>query len=121
MTAGRWVWWTRVALVYAGLIPLLALGNLAGGDDGPLSGKLVAVGAAFGVALAIVGGVRLRLEGRQRLGSSLIALGMFPASVLSVFLWFPPIAAIGILALVVTVSAATDALESNRAATPMSS
>lgn len=112
MTNLRWPWWMAVAAVYAVVVPLLALGNLAGGDSGPLSGKLLGVAAAMVMGGAIASGVRLRLAGRRRLGSGLMALGVLPASALIVFLWFPPVAALGVLALVVTVKAAADAFES---------
>ncbi len=95
--AMRWPWWLKVAVVYAELVPLLAVGNLAGGDSGPLSGKLLAVGASVAVAGFILAGVRLRLAGRRRLGSGLNAVGVAPASVLIGFLWFPPVAVIGLL------------------------
>lgn len=107
----RWPWWSKVAASYAGMVPLLAIGNLVGGDSGPRSGKLVAVGVAVAVAGVILAGMRLRLVGRRRLGSGLTALGVFPASCLIAFFWFPPVAALGVLALVVTATAAADAVE----------
>lgn len=91
-------------------MPLLGLGNLTGGDEGPLAGKIAAFVVALAVGGVIISGVRLRLAGRRRLGSGLTAAGVAPASALVVFFWFPPVAALGLLALVVTVKAVSDAM-----------
>jgi uncharacterized membrane protein YfcA len=45
----------------------------------------------------------------QRLGSTMIGAGTLPATALILFFWFPPVALVGVLAVVVTVKAFNDA------------
>lgn len=110
MQTDRWPWWLRVAAVYGAVVPLLGFGNLTGGDDGPLEGKIAAFTVAVLVGGVIIAGVRLRLAGRRRLGSGLTAAGVAPACLLVMFFWFPPVAVLGLLAMVVTIKATSDAL-----------
>src|SRR5688572_25258454 len=115
MRTERWPWWLRAAVVYGAVVPLLGLGNLTGGDDGPLAGKIAAFVVAVLVGVVIISGVRLRLVGRRRVGSGLTAAGVAPACLLVMFFWFPPVAALGLLAMVVTVKATSDALDAAHA------
>jgi len=101
-------WW-RIAAAFIGVaMAFLGIGNLFGGDDGPLYGKIVAAAVGLAAAGLIFAGLALRWTNRAR-GSLLIGIGVAPAALLVVFLWFPPVAAVGVLAIVVALKAFTDA------------
>ena len=102
----RW-WRTAAGFIAVGMV-ILGIGNLLGDDGGPLYGKIVAVAVAVAAAGLIFAGLIARRRNR-RLGSAMIGVGTLPASVLIIFFWFPPVALVGVLAIVVTVRAFNDA------------
>jgi len=110
MQAARTNWWLPTAAVIAVLFILLGLGNLAEDDGGPLSGRILAAAATVGAASLTLFGLWLRPRDRRR-GGMLVGVGTLPAALLIVFFWFPPVAALGVLALFVAMKAFSDATQ----------
>ncbi len=101
-------WWRFAAGFIAVGFAVLGIGNMLEDDGGPLYGRIVAAAVAVAAALLIVAGLIIRRRNR-RLGGAMIGVGTLPASVLIIFFWFPPVALVGVLAIVVTVRAFNDA------------
>lgn len=108
MSSVRQGWWRFAAGLIAVAIVFLGIGNLFGGDPGPLYGKVVAVVVAVGLATTIFAGLYLRRRSPAR-SSTMIGVGVLPASVLIIMFWWPPVAAIGVLSIVVALRAFIDA------------
>jgi len=108
MNAFRQGWWRFTAALIAVAIIFFGIGNLFGGDPGPLYGKILAAVAAVTLAITILGGLYLRTRNTVR-SSMMIGVGVLPASVLTIAFWWPPVAAIGVLSLVVALRAFIDA------------
>lgn len=101
-------WWRLAAGFIAAGFAFLGIGNMLEDDGGPLYGRIVAAAVAVAAAGLIVAGIATRRRHR-RLGSAMIGVGTLPASALILFFWFPPVALVGLLAIVVTVIAFNDA------------
>ena len=101
-------WWLYAAGLIAFGFAFLGIGNMLEDDGGPLYGRIVAAAVAVAAALLIAAGLIIRRRNR-RLGSAMIGIGTLPASLLILFFWFPPVALVGVLAIVVTVKAFNDA------------
>jgi hypothetical protein len=104
----RQAWWRAAAGLVAIAMVLLGIGNLFGGDPGPLYGKILAAATAVALAITIIGGLYFKKHNRVR-SSMMIGVGVLPASVLTIMFWWPPVAAIGVLSLVVALRAFIDA------------
>ncbi|MGI9648866.1 MAG: hypothetical protein ACR2OI_10130 [Acidimicrobiia bacterium] len=100
-------WWIYAAGLIGVAMVFFGVGNLFGGDDGPLYGKIVAAAAAVGFAGLIMAGLVIR-ESDQRKGSMLVGFGVLPATLLVTLFWFPPVAAVGLLAIFVAWRAFSD-------------
>jgi hypothetical protein len=100
-------WW-RIAAGFIALgMAFLGIGNMLEDDGGPLYGRIVAAVVAVAAAMLIGAGLTVRRR-NQRLGSTMIGVGTLPATALILFFWFPPVAMVGVLAVVVTVKAFND-------------
>jgi hypothetical protein len=104
----RQAWWRAAAGLIAVAIVFLGIGNLFGGDPGPLYGKVLAAAAAVAFAITILGGLYFRKRDRVR-SSMMIGVAVLPASVLTIMFWWPPVAAIGVLSIIVALRAFIDA------------
>jgi hypothetical protein len=112
-------WWLFAAgFIAAGLV-VLGIGNLLADDEGPLYGKIVAAAVAVAAAGLVVAGLTTRRH-NGRLGSAMIGIGILPAWLLIIFFWFPPVALVGFLAIVVTIAAFNDAASQRRSEQPSS-
>jgi len=97
-------WWI-VAAGFVGLsMAVLGVGNMLADDPGPLYGKVTAAVVGVGLCAVIFSGIAMRSR-RPARGSHLVGFGVLPAAVLVMFVWFPPVALIGLLAIVVAVRA----------------
>jgi hypothetical protein len=101
-------WWRIAAGFIAVGMAFLGIGNMLEDDGGPLYGRIVAAVVAVAAAMLIGAGLTIRRR-NQRLGSTMIGVGTLPATGLILFFWFPPVALVGVLAVVVTVKAFNDA------------
>jgi hypothetical protein len=101
-------WWRIAAGFIAVGMAFLGIGNMLEDDGGPLYGRILAAAVAVGAATLIIAGLTIRKR-NQKLGSTMIAVGTLPATGLVLFFWFPPVALVGVLAVVVTVKAFNDA------------
>lgn len=101
-------WWLFAAGFIGLAMAVLGIGNLLGDDGGPLYGKIVAVAVAGIFAGLIFGGLAVRDRNEVR-GSIMIGVGVLPATLLIGLFWFPPVAAVGLLAIFVAWRAFVDA------------
>lgn len=106
-------WWRYSAGFIALAMAFVGIGNGTTDDGGPLYGRVLgAVGASL-AALVIVAGLTVRRR-NPHLGSMMIAFGVLPGVALLVFFWFPPVGAIGVLAMFTAVAAFNDASRQRR-------
>jgi hypothetical protein len=110
-------WWIYAAGLIGFAMVMLGLGNLFDDDGGPLYGKIVAATVAVAFAGFIFAGLYTREGNRQR-GSMMVGIGVLPATVLVSLFWFPPVAAVGLLAIIVAWRAFADAAGLAGAAEP---
>lgn len=109
-------WWRWSAVVVSLLTAVLGILNLIGDTEGALFGRVAyAAIAGLGMILVVAGTV---LRRRSRMwGSTMIGIGLIPGFVLTLMFWFPPVALIGVLAIVTSLFAFLDAPKSDRLAT----
>ena len=108
-------WWMVTAPAIGVLMVMLGIGNLVEEDGGPLYGQLVLLAFMVTGAALIVTGLVLQRRQPAR-ASKLVALGVAPGAVGVAFFWFPPAAAVGILAIVTSWKALTTGREIEREA-----
>lgn len=106
-------WWRIAAGFIAVGMAFLGIGNMLEDDGGPLYGRILAAALAVAAATLIIAGLTIRRR-NQKLGSTMIGIGTLPATGLILFFWFPPVALVGVLAVVVTVKAFNDAGKQRR-------
>ncbi len=111
-------WWLFAAGLIGLAMAVFGIGNLLGDDGGPLYGKIVAVAVAVAFAGLIFGGLGVR-EGNETRGSLMIGVGVLPGTLLVTLLWFPPVAAVGVLSIFVAWSAFVDAARQRRRMQPI--
>lgn len=111
-------WWLYAAGFIGLAMAFLGIGNLQGEDGGPLYGKIVAAAVAGAFAGLILGGLAVRNRNVVR-GNVMIGVGVLPATLLTSILWFPPVAAVGVLSILVAWSAFVDAGKQHRSRQPL--
>ncbi len=106
-------WWRWSAGFIALAMAFVGIGNGTTDDGGPLYGRVLGAIAASIAALVIVAGLATRRR-NPRLGSMMVAFGVLPGIGLLAFFWFPPVGAIGVLAMFTVVAAFNDASRQGR-------
>lgn len=118
MKSFRTDWWRILALplaiftVFAGVGNLAPENNLDAGPNWQLGATAYAVVTVVGLGL-VVAGLILRKKNRMA-GSSMIAVGVMPAFPMTIFFWFPPVALVGVLSIVISTMAFIDAPKAPR-------
>jgi len=112
MRSFRTDWWRILALPLSVFVAVAGVGLPFEPQEtaGPnwLAGAIAyAVVAVAGLGLVITG-LRIRRKNRK-VGSNLIAVGMMPAFPMTLMFWFPPVALVGVLAIVISTTAFLDA------------
>lgn len=105
-------WWRKLALPMSVLIALAGIGNVFEPEEnaGPnwRTGAIAyAAVAVVGLAL-VIGGLVIRRRNR-RLSSSMITVGVLPGVPMTIMFWYPPVAAVGLLSIVIALIALIDA------------
>jgi len=113
MKSFRTDWWRILALplaiftVFAGVGNLAPENNLDAGPNWQLGATAYAVVTVIGLGL-VIGGLIIRKKNRM-VGSTMIAVGVIPAFPMTIFFWFPPVALVGVLSIVISTMAFLDA------------
>ena len=108
MKSFRTDWWRILALPLALFLVFVGIGNMIEDTEGALFGRVAyAVVAVIGLGL-VVGGLIVRQRNRK-VGSTMIAVGVMPGIPLTIIFWFPPVALVGVLSIVISIMAFLDA------------
>ncbi|MGB7861576.1 MAG: hypothetical protein WBM90_13855 [Acidimicrobiia bacterium] len=108
MKSFRTDWWRLLAPPLSLFTVFAGVGNLIEDTGGALFGRVAyAAGTVIGLCL-VVGGLIVRRKNRN-VGSTMIAFGVMPAFPMTIFFWFPPVAFLGVLSIVISVMAFIDA------------
>ena len=112
MRSFRKGWWRILALPLAVFVAVAGVGLPFEPEDtaGPnwLAGAIAyAVVTVVGLGLVITG-LTIRRRNRK-VGSNLIAVGVMPGFPMTLMIWFPPIALVGVLSIVISTKAFLDA------------
>jgi hypothetical protein len=105
-------WWRMVAVPLALFVGYAGIGNALEPVDtaGPnwQAGAIAYAGVAIlGLGL-VVSGLVIRKNNRK-IGSSMVAVGVMPGFPLAIMFWYPPIALVGVLSIMVSMAAFIDA------------
>ena len=103
-------WWRMGAGIIAIAVAFFGMGNLFEEDGGPLSGKIIAASVAVVLAGVLIAGLVIRTKNTAR-GSYMIAIGALPGTILTLVVWFPPVALVGLLSIFVAWNAFRDGLK----------
>lgn len=112
MRSFRTDWWRILALPLSLFIVFAGIGNMLEPEDN--AGPNWQVGAIAYAVVTIVGlgiviaGVIIRKRNRK-IGSSMIAIGVMPGFPMTIMFWYPPVAAVGVLSIVISLMAFIDA------------
>lgn len=113
MKSFRTDWWRILALPLSLFTVFVGIGNLIEDTEGALFGRIAyAVVAVIGLGLVITGLV-VRKKNRM-VGSTMIAFGVMPAFPMTIVFWFPPVALVGVLSIVISIMAFIDAPKAPR-------
>ncbi len=106
-------WWRWSALVVSAAALVGSIGLVGDNEDtSPIIWEILYLAATvIGAAMVTVGVVRRH---DLNAASVLVAIGVAPAFLFLMVLWFPPVALLGALAVAVSVTAAIDAARSSQ-------
>lgn len=99
-------WWMVSSALIGLLMLTFGVGNLLDPDDnGPLVGQLILFAVmSIGATVVAVGLAKLRKQ--DATGARYVAVGVLPGGLGVSIVWFPPVFAMGILAIVTAAAAA---------------
>jgi hypothetical protein len=108
MQSFRTDWWRILALPLSLFVVFVGIGNMIEDTQGALYGRIgYAAATVVGLGLVIAG---LIVRKRNRMvGSTMIAVGVMPAFPMTILFWFPPVALVGVLSIVISIMAFLDA------------
>lgn len=105
-------WWRVLALPLALFVAVAGVGLPFEPEDtaGPnwLRGAILyAIAAVAGFGLVVSGTIVRRRN--RKIGSTMIAVGVMPGFPMAIMFWYPPVAAVGVLAIAIAIAALLDA------------
>ena len=105
-------WWGILALPLSLFVAVAGVGlpfepETSAGPDWKRGAILYAVAAVLGLGL-VVSGIVIRRRNRKA-GSTMIAVGVMPGFPMTIMFWYPPVALVGLLSVVISISAFIDA------------
>ena len=101
-------WWRILALPVALFTVFAGIGNMIEDTEGALFGRITyAAATVVGLGL-VIGGLVIRRKNRK-VGSTLVALGVMPTFPMTIMFWYPPVALVGVLSIVIFTMALIDA------------
>lgn len=108
MKSFRTGWWRILALPLSLFVVVAGIGNMIEDTEGALNGRIgYAVATVTGLGL-VIAGLTIRKKNRK-IGSTLIAVGVMPGFPMTIMFWYPPVALIGVLSIVISMTAFIDA------------
>lgn len=108
MKSFRTDWWRILAPPLSLFLVFAGIGNMIEDTEGALFGRIAyAVVTVVGLGLVIAGLITRKRN--RRIGSTMIAVGVMPGFPLTIMFWFPPVALIGVLSIVISIMAFIDA------------
>jgi hypothetical protein len=115
MRSFRTDWWRILALPLSLFIAYAGVGlpfeqQTTAGPDWRTGAILYAIAAVAGLGLVLAGSI-VRKKNRK-FGSTMIAVGLMPGFPMTIMFWFPPVAAVGVLSIVISIVAFIDAPKS---------
>lgn len=105
-------WWRILALPISVFVAVAGIGlpfeeQTTAGPNWLQGAVLYALAAVVGLGLVVAGMLARRRN--RKTGSILIGVGMMPAFPMTIMFWFPPVAAVGLVAILISMSAFLDA------------
>lgn len=112
MRSFRTDWWRILALPLALFVAVAGIGlpfepQETAGPNWQAGAIAYAVATVLGLGM-VVAGLIIRKRNRKT-GSTLIAVGVMPGFPMTIFFWFPPVALVGVLSIVISLKAFIDA------------